>query len=107
MWRRIVCLLVIVGVWPSWVGHAQDTTIGDVGGSTDSEHIALRVRNKTPFVIIIYVQGKRVGWLKPQNTGVMRGLKRGSHEVYAHSRWGTTYWGPKKLWIPGTWTLYR
>lgn len=67
----------------------------------------LRVRNRTPFIVILYVQGVRVGWLRPLRTGRMRGLKRGYHRVYAHSRWGTVAWGPRSIWVPGSWNLNR
>ena len=67
----------------------------------------LRVRNRTPFIVILYIHGHRIGWLRPFRTGRIRGLRRGFHRLYAHSRWGSTYWGPRSVWVPGTWSLYR
>lgn len=67
----------------------------------------LKIYNQTPFVIILYLQNVRVGWLRPNRTGVMRGLKTGYHRVYAHSRWGSAYWGPIRVWVPGQWNLFK
>ena len=75
--------------------------------SDEPQDKILRVNNRTPFIVVLYIQGKRVGWLRPYNTGVLRGLPAGNHKVYAHSRWGSTYWGPKNVRVPGTWTLFR
>lgn len=73
----------------------------------EGDRSTLRIRNRTPFITIVYIHGVRVGWLRPFRTGRMRGLKRGFHRLYAHSRWGSFYWGPRSIWVPGTWNLYR
>ena len=65
------------------------------------------VRNRTPFLVLVYVRGVRMGWLRAYRTGIIRGLPVGYHRVYAHSRWGSTHWGPRLLWVPSRWTLYR
>jgi hypothetical protein len=67
----------------------------------------LTIRNRTPFVVFIYVRGIRSGWLRGYATGLIRGLKVGYHNVYAHSRWGNAYWGPRLVWVPSRWTLWR
>lgn len=74
---------------------------------TQDGKAVLRVRNLTPFIVFIYVQDLRVGWLRGYRTGVIRGLRLGYHKVYAHSRWGNMHWGPRRLWIPTQWSLYR
>lgn len=71
----------------------------------DGERSLLRVRNRTPFIIIVYVGGVRLGWMRPYRVGLIRGLTNGYHRMYAHSRYGTTSWGPRFVWIPGTWNL--
>jgi hypothetical protein len=67
----------------------------------------LTIRNRTPFVVFLYVRGIRSGWLRGYATGLIRGLKVGYHKVYAHSRWGNAYWGPRLVWVPSRWTLWR
>ncbi|MCA9668151.1 MAG: hypothetical protein KC503_21280 [Myxococcales bacterium] len=78
------------------------TVIGKEG-----DRSILMVRNRTPFLILVYVRGVRMGWLRGYRTGIIRGLRPGYHRVYAHSRWGSTYWGPRVLYVPSRWTLYR
>jgi hypothetical protein len=78
-----------------------------VGVEKEGDRMILRVRNRTPFIVIVYIHGRRVGWLRPFRTGLLRGLRRGFHRLYAHSRWGSFYWGPRSIWVPGTWSLYR
>jgi hypothetical protein len=78
-----------------------------VGVEKEGDRMVLRVRNRTPFIVIIYIHGRRIGWLRPFRTGRLRGLRRGFHRLYAHSRWGSFYWGPRSIWVPGTWSLYR
>lgn len=88
--------------------------VGDIGDALEildvkeeGERMTLRVRNRTPFIVIVYIYGRRVGWLRPFRTGNIRGLRRGFHRLYAHSRWGSFYWGPRSTWVPGSWSLYR
>lgn len=73
----------------------------------EGDRSVLMVRNRTPFLVLIYVHGIRMGWLRPYATGVLRGLGTGYHNVYAHSRWGSAHWGPRPLWVPSRWTLFR
>jgi hypothetical protein len=85
---------------PRWSSaHAQPAAGREMG------HQVLRVRNRTPFIVEIYVGGLRVGWLRPYRSGVLRGLRRGHHRLYAHTRWGTMAWGPRSMAVPGTWSL--
>ncbi|MCC6751712.1 MAG: hypothetical protein IT371_28930 [Deltaproteobacteria bacterium] len=67
----------------------------------------LQVRNMTPFLVYIYIQGVRIGWLGPFRSGLLHGLAVGYHNMYGHSQWGSTYWGPRLVWVPGTWNLFR
>jgi len=71
----------------------------------DGDRGVLRVRNRTPFIIMVYVGGVRIGWMRPYRIGRIRGLMNGYHRLYAHSRYGTTSWGPRSIWVPGTWNL--
>ena len=71
----------------------------------DGDRVVLRIKNRTPFILIIYIAGVRVGWLRPQRVALMRGISRGYHKLHAHTRYGTTAWGPKEIWVPGTWNI--
>jgi hypothetical protein len=73
--------------------------------ATEGERNMLQVNNNTPFIIIVYIGGIRIGWMRPYRTGLIRGLMTGYHRLYAHSQYGTTSWGPRDAWIPGTWNL--
>ena len=73
--------------------------------ATDGDRALLRIRNRTPFMITLYISGVRVGWLRPYRVGKIRGLATGYHRLYAQSRYGTTSWGPEDVWVPGTWNV--
>ena len=73
----------------------------------EGDRAVMMVRNRTPFLVLVYVRGVRMGWLRAYRTGIIRGLPVGYHRVYAHSRWGSTHWGPRAMWIPSRWTLFR
>ncbi len=86
---------------------AASNAIEVVGVEHEGDRMILKVRNRTPFIVIVYIYGRRIGWLRPFRIGKLRGLRRGFHRLYAHSRWGSFYWGPRSIWVPGTWSLYR
>jgi hypothetical protein len=65
----------------------------------------LRVQNHSPFIVIVYVGGVRMGWLQPYRVGLIRGLLTGYQRLYAHSEYATASWGPVDLWVPGTWNI--
>lgn len=71
----------------------------------DGDRNVLKVKNRTPFIVILNVGGVRVGWMRPYRTGVIRGLTPGYHKLYANSRYGTMSWGPRDVWVPGNWNL--
>ena len=71
----------------------------------EGDRTVLKVKNRTPFIVILNVGGRRIGWMRPYRTGVIRGLAPGYHKLYAHSRYGTMSWGPRDVWIPGNWNL--
>ncbi len=62
----------------------------------------LRIRNTTPYILSIYVGGVRAGWIRPYRTELFRGLRDGSHRVYAVSEYGSAAWGPRYARVPGT-----
>ncbi len=71
----------------------------------DTSRNVLKIRNQTPFMVIVYISGIRIGWMKPYRIGTIRGLKSGYHKLYAHSRNGSTSWGPREIWVPGSWNI--
>ncbi len=71
----------------------------------EDNRTVLKVKNRTPFIVILNIAGVRVGWMRPYRTGIIRGLTPGYHKLYAHSRYGTMSWGPKDIWTPGQWNL--
>jgi hypothetical protein len=75
------------------------------GTARAEERGVMRIQNQTPFLVIVYASGVKIGWLRPYRTGVMRGLQNGLHKFFAHTRYGTTAWGPRDMRVPGSWNL--
>lgn len=71
----------------------------------EADRTLLQVNNQTPFIVFIYVEGVRIGWMRPYRTAIIRGLTTGYHRLNAHSQYGTMSWGPRDAWIPGNWNL--
>jgi hypothetical protein len=69
------------------------------------EQTVLRIMNGTPFIVQIFVEGVRVGWLRPFRTELFRGLKPGKHKVFASSEYATTHVGPVAVDVPGAWNV--
>lgn len=77
---------------------------GQAAPGSEKEPV-LRLRNRTPFMLTVYIGGVRSGWIKPFRTEVFRGLKSGQHKVYVASHYGSASWGPRRVPVPGTWNL--
>ena len=86
-------------------GLAQISPISVEQVVVEGNRTVLKVKNRTPFIVILNIAGVRVGWMRPYRTGIIRGLTPGYHKLYAHSRYGTMSWGPKDIWTPGLWNL--
>ncbi len=87
----------------AWTPGESPFTVEEI--VRDGDRALLRVRNRTPFMVIMHIGGVRVGWMRPYRTGLLRGLVPGYHKLYAHSRFGSMSWGPREIWVPGTWNL--
>ena len=74
-------------------------------GGRGAGESALRLRNRTPFMLTVYIGGVRSGWIKPFRTELFRGLKSGLHKVYVASHYGSASWGPRRIQVPGAWNL--
>lgn len=94
--RRAVALLLAL---------AASAPLGTSARSVGEGQQKLRIRNRTPFILILYVSGVRVGWVKPFRSETVRGLREGYHDVYATSRYGSGYFGPQRTWVPGNWNI--
>lgn len=90
---------------PSIRAAAAQAPIPEGELELDGDRTLLRVRNRTPFMVILEVSGVRVGWMRPYRTGLIRGLQPGYHKLYAYSRFGSMSWGPREIWVPGSWNL--
>ena len=97
----MVSLILLVG--PLLAQHAA----GDKEHTIVTGKTTLSVKNETPYILIVYISGVRVGWIRPYRAGVLKGLRAGYHQLYAHSRWGTTSWGPREVEVPGSWSVYQ
>jgi hypothetical protein len=86
-------------------GTDSDDVLSIEQVANEGDRTLLKVKNRTPFMVIVYVGGVRIGWVRPYRKGLIRGLRPGHHRLYAHTRYGTTSWGPRFIWVPGTWNL--
>jgi len=75
------------------------------GSAAVARKKGLRIYNRTPYILTVYVAGVRAGWIKPFRTAVFNGLKGGYHRVYVASHYGSASWGPRRQLVPGSWSL--
>jgi hypothetical protein len=101
MLRRLVLAGLVVGLW----GGVAPAGPSPAGIELEPTREVLRIRNRTPFMLTVYVAGVRSGWIKPFRTVLFKGLKAGYQKIYVHSHYGSASWGPKRVWVPGTWNL--
>jgi hypothetical protein len=92
---RLLVLGAVVGLTVGLASPAKTAT-----GKAE-----LRIKNRTPFLINVFIGGVRSGWIKPFRTEVFKGLKAGRHKLYAITHYGSSYWGPSKIDVPGQWNL--
>lgn len=71
----------------------------------EGDRATVKIKNQSPFLVIVHSGGVRVGWMRPHRVGIIRGLTTGYHKFFAHSQYGTVSWGPKEVWVPGPWNL--
>ena len=81
---------------------------------TQKDWVNIAFLSATPIIGVFgtaaYAIRFGVRWWEPAlflATYVLVGLSvtAGYHRLYAHSQYGTTSWGPRDAWIPGTWNL--
>jgi hypothetical protein len=88
---------------PAVQGTDVPISVEDV--ARESDRNVLQINNQSPFIVILYVGDVRVGFIHPYRSAFIRGLLAGYHKLYAHSQYGTTSWGPRDTWVPGSWNL--
>ncbi len=67
----------------------------------------LLVLNKTPYRVLVHIDGVYWGWVNAQRTFTFRGVPGGDVVVYGATQYGEFLWGPKALRCEGqaTWEL--
>ena len=53
------------------------------------------VTNKTPYRVLIHVDGVYWGWVNAQRSFMFRGVPGGDILVYGSTQYGEFFWGPK------------
>ena len=62
----------------------------------------LQVTNKTPFRVLIHVDGVYWGWVNAHQVFVFKGIPQGTIAVHAATQYGEFFWGPHGLKCEGT-----
>lgn len=65
----------------------------------------LQARNLTRRRLFVLIDGFRIGSVAPGQTFVFRHMPPGYYRLAARSPLGIRSWGPRDLYLPGTWTL--
>jgi hypothetical protein len=55
------------------------------------------VQNKTPFRVLIHIDGAYWGWVNPQESFTFTGVPRGNIVIYGTTQYNEFFWGPKPL----------
>lgn len=105
----LVCLLApLQGLDAARVGAVDPMMEAPISVESvvmEGDRATVKIKNQSPFLVIVHTGGVRVGWMRPQRVGIIRGLTTGYHKFFAHSQYGTVSWGPKEVWVPGPWNL--
>ncbi len=67
----------------------------------------LEVTNKTPYRVLIHVDGVYWGWVNAQQFFAFKGIPEGEIIAYGATQYGEFFWGPQALKCQGTatWSL--
>ena len=95
-------LIVGLALVASESSRAAGPTLRVEEVAREPERGVLKLRNNTPFIMLIYVAKVRIAWVKPFRNEQIRGLKDGRHKLYAHSQYGSASFGPRSVTVPGT-----
>ena len=64
----------------------------------------LQVTNKTPYRVLIHVDGVYWGWVAPQRAFTFKGIPEGTIRAYGTTQYGEFFWGPLSMKCQGTTT---
>jgi hypothetical protein len=62
----------------------------------------LRVSNRTPFRVLVHVDGVYRGWVNAQREFTFKGMPAGAVLLYGATQYGEYSWGPKPLKCEGS-----
>ena len=67
----------------------------------------LEVKNKTPYRVLIHVDGVYWGWVNAQQVFTFKGIPEGDIVAYGATQYGEAFWGPQPMQCQGTatWSL--
>ena len=57
----------------------------------------LSVHNKTPFRVLVHVDGAYWGWVNAREDFTFTGVPKGEIVVYATTQYNEFFWGPRPL----------
>ncbi len=69
--------------------------VAAVGREKARPRCQILVTNKTPYRVLIHVDGVYWGWVNAQRSFTFRGVPRGNILVYGSTQYGEFFWGPK------------
>jgi hypothetical protein len=62
----------------------------------------LHVSNRTPFRVLVHVDGVYRGWVNAQREFTFKGMPTGAVVLYGTTQYGEYSWGPKPLKCEGS-----
>jgi hypothetical protein len=82
-----VCLLV------GWPAPSQTAGTAAAGKS----HCAILVHNRTPYRVLVHVDGVYYGWVNMRQSFTFKGIATARPVVYGTTPYAEYFWGPKVL----------
>lgn len=62
----------------------------------------LEVINRTPFRVLVYIDGSYWGWVNAHRSFTFSGVPGGDTSVYGTTQYNEYFWGPQSLACQGT-----
>jgi hypothetical protein len=62
----------------------------------------LQVTNKTPWRVLIHIDGVYWGWVNAHNVFTFTGIAAGPTVLYGTTQYGEYFWGPNSIRCSGT-----
>jgi hypothetical protein len=67
---------------------------GPAAGATRWKTCDLKVANRTPYRVLVHLDGVYWGWVSPQRSFTFKGVPAGKLLAYATTQYGEAFWGP-------------